>query len=113
MRKNKGPNYKALFYILLLICLAYLASAGIGSLKDSAKKNTVTLRTSQYTTQPRLSYTATSKPSYQYIGNRRSHVFHRPTCSSVKQMNNSNKVYLESREAAIQKDYTPCGRCHL
>lgn len=44
-----------------------------------------------------------------YIGNRHSHKFHRPTCSSLPQA--SNQVFFNSREEAVQSDYSPCGRC--
>ena len=50
---------------------------------------------------------------HEYIGNKKSKKFHKPSCSSVKQMNESNKVYLNcTREEAIAKGYDPCGRCH-
>ena len=49
----------------------------------------------------------------EYIGNKKSKKFHKPSCSSVKQMNESNKVYFDcTREEVIAKGYDPCGRCH-
>ncbi|WP_313413120.1 stalk domain-containing protein [Sedimentibacter sp.] len=47
-----------------------------------------------------------------YIGNSNSLKFHYPTCSSVSTMTDSNKVYFDSREEAINKGYEPCGRCN-
>jgi competence protein ComEC len=47
-----------------------------------------------------------------YIGNRNTKVFHRPTCSSVKQMAEHNKVCLSSREEAIERGFRPCQRCN-
>lgn len=52
-----------------------------------------------------------SIPSAQYIGNKNSHVFHDPSCNSVKSMKESNKVILNSREEAINRGYKPCSRC--
>ena len=49
---------------------------------------------------------------YMYIGNRRSKVFHKSTCSSVNDMNENNKVALNSREEAINLGYSPCHNCN-
>ena len=46
-----------------------------------------------------------------YIGNKNTKKFHHPNCSSVKQMKDSNKVPLASREQAINLGYDPCGNC--
>lgn len=47
-----------------------------------------------------------------YIGNRNTKKFHWPSCSSVGDMKEKNKVTLKSRDEAISKGYKPCGRCH-
>ena len=50
--------------------------------------------------------------SITYIANKNTKKFHYPTCSSVEQMKESNKKYLNcTREQSIQKGYEPCGRC--
>ena len=64
------------------------------------------------TAAPASQPTETPTPAVVYIGNRRSGVFHKPSCSSVSQMNSSNKVPLYSRQQAIDDGYRPCGRCH-
>ncbi|MGN0792931.1 MAG: Ada metal-binding domain-containing protein [Aristaeellaceae bacterium] len=46
-----------------------------------------------------------------YIGNKGTGKFHDPSCSSVNDIKESNKVMLNSREEAISKGYKPCGRC--
>lgn len=46
-----------------------------------------------------------------YIGNRNTKKFHKPACSSVGEMNPSNKVPLRSRTDAIAGGFVPCGRC--
>ena len=47
-----------------------------------------------------------------YIGNKKSMRFHLPTCRSVTQMKDSNKVKFYSREEAIERNYIPCGDCN-
>ena len=47
-----------------------------------------------------------------YIGNKNTKKFHYSWCSSVDQMNDSNKVSLSSREDAINRGYEPCKRCN-
>lgn len=46
------------------------------------------------------------------IGNRNSKKYHEPSCSSVKDMKEKNKVTFDSAEAAEAKGYEPCARCH-
>ena len=48
-----------------------------------------------------------------YILNTNTHKFHYPSCSSVNQMNESNKrEYTGTRDEIIAMGYDPCGRCH-
>lgn len=48
-----------------------------------------------------------------YILNTNTHKFHYPSCSSVDQMNESNKQeYTGTRDEVIVMGYDPCGRCH-
>lgn len=47
-----------------------------------------------------------------YIGNRNSKKFHYPSCSSVDDMKEKNKVEFYSRDEAVNSGYDPCGRCH-
>ena len=48
----------------------------------------------------------------EYIGNSNSHIFHKPDCSSAKNMNKSNRVTFSSRDKAVSQGYTPCKRCN-
>ena len=50
--------------------------------------------------------------AFNYIGNSNTHRFHYPDCSSVDKMNPNHKVYIDSREQAINEGYTPCKRCN-
>lgn len=54
---------------------------------------------------------SSSSGSGYYIGNINTYKFHYPTCSAVKRMSNSNKVYL-SYSQAINGGYSSCGICH-
>lgn len=65
---------------------------------------------------------STPKPSVQpvvqdvelndYILNTNTGKFHKPGCSSVDQMKESNKqAYTGLREDVIAQGYSPCGRC--
>lgn len=48
-----------------------------------------------------------------YVLNTNTHKFHYPSCSSVKQMSESNKsFYTGTRDEVIAMGYDPCGRCH-
>ena len=46
-----------------------------------------------------------------YVGNRNTRKFHHDSCSSVSQMKPSNRVYIETRDEAINSGYVPCQRC--
>ena len=54
----------------------------------------------------------TPAATQQYVLNRNTKKFHKPTCSSVKQMKEKNRqVYEGTREEIIQRGYAPCKRC--
>ena len=46
-----------------------------------------------------------------YIGNKNSKKYHLPSCQSVTDMKEKNKIYFYSEEEAIGMGYTPCQRC--
>ena len=50
--------------------------------------------------------------AFAYVGNRNTRKFHHDSCSSVAQMKPSNRVYIQTREEAINSGYVPCQRCH-
>lgn len=48
-----------------------------------------------------------------YILNKNTKKFHYPSCSSVREMKESNKKnFTGTRDEAISQGYSPCGRCH-
>ena len=54
-----------------------------------------------------------SEDNMTYILNVNTHKFHRPTCSSVKKMKDSNKIETkDSRDVLLQQGYLPCKNCN-
>ena len=69
----------------------------------------VTEQATQAVTQAASQQTSTES----YILNTNTKKFHRPSCSSVKQMKESNKKSSsESRDALIAAGYDPCKKCN-
>ena len=56
----------------------------------------------------------TAKPAAKtYILNKNTKVFHKPSCSSVKQMKDSNKrTFTGTRAQVVDMGYRPCQRCN-
>ena len=53
------------------------------------------------------------KNAEEYVLNVNKGKFHKPTCKSVSQMNDSNKrIVVCSRDLLITFGYSPCGNCH-
>ena len=50
---------------------------------------------------------------HAYVLNTNTHKFHHPDCSSVRDMADHNKEFVEStRDDIIASGYSPCGRCN-
>ena len=50
---------------------------------------------------------------YVYVLNKNTKVFHYPTCSSINQMKEKNKIYSnQSRDEIVNAGYKSCGNCH-
>jgi micrococcal nuclease len=47
----------------------------------------------------------------EYVGNKNSLVFHRPSCNGAATMKAKNRVILESRQKAIEEGFKPCPIC--
>lgn len=45
-----------------------------------------------------------------YIGNKKSMVFHLPSCPNLPA--EKNRIYFETREEAVENGYHACGNCH-
>ncbi len=59
-----------------------------------------------------ISTASTEKPEILYVGNKNSKVFHSQYCESVEQTREKNKVYLNTRQEAIDSGYKPCKNCN-
>ena len=46
-----------------------------------------------------------------YVGNKRSYVFHRPSCPLVKKIPEKNKIIFRTRTDPIEIGYVPCTVC--
>jgi len=54
-----------------------------------------------------------SKFNIQYFANKNTKKFHYPSCRSVKQMKEKNKIsFSGNRDEVIARGYDPCGNCH-
>ena len=61
--------------------------------------------------QPQQSSVAPTTASY--IANKNTKKFHYPSCSSVQNMKEKNKVYYEGlRDDLISQGYDPCKKCN-
>lgn len=66
------------------------------------------------TSVPTPEPTSVNKPvSNSYVLNTNTKKFHYPSCSSVKQMKDSNKRFFDgTRDEVITQGYSPCKRCN-
>ena len=66
----------------------------------------------QEDTDVQVSGSSQSDQVWTYILNTNTHKFHKPGCSSVKDIKPQNRQEFEgTREEAIQEGYEPCGNC--
>lgn len=63
--------------------------------------------------QPEAEPTPSPVVLHEYVLNNGTMKFHKPSCSSVKDIKEENKQTIEAtREEVIEMGYSPCGRCH-
>lgn len=70
-----------------------------------SKKKAVSTPTSQSTVNA-----APAAETSNYIGNQRSKKFHLPSCNTLPA--DHNRIYMTTRDEAIQKEYDPCQNCN-
>ena len=64
-------------------------------------------------TEPEEPTQEPTEPGKDYVLNTSTKKFHKPGCSSVKQMKEKNRRdYHGSRAELVEQGYTPCGKCH-
>lgn len=92
------------------------ASSNTGSSQTSAKQNNSEKTDTQQAVTQTEAVKETAAPvsaGTDYIINTNTGKFHYPSCSSVKQMKESNKKeYTGSRDDLIAQGYDPCKRCN-
>ena len=109
------------FAIIAVAVVSFIAGAATFSSKPASKTmpvsavyNTATPYRAKVTATIKTSATATPKtPVKTYVLNKNTKKFHVPSCSSVKQMYESNKIiYTGTRKEVIDMGYDPCQRCN-
>lgn len=97
---------------ILFNVYCYNAQPGVGidyATGDSWLDNSSTTETQNNGSQTG----STENSEVTYILNTNSHIFHKPSCSSVDQMSDSNKQeFTGTRDEVIAMGYEPCGRCN-
>jgi hypothetical protein len=48
-----------------------------------------------------------------YVGSKNGTKYHLPTCPGAKAINEENKVWFQTKEAAAAAGYTPAGNCEM
>ena len=80
--------------------------------RESAEPASLPAET-QPVSMPRITLPDKPEPEAEgYVLNRSSKKFHRPDCSSVDQMKESNKGWSQDRAALLDQGYSPCQRCN-
>lgn len=83
----------------------------LSSYSTTSTKNSTSSADSTSTTKSQ--FQQTTPDTATYILNKNTKKFHVPSCSSVKQIKESNKgSYDGSRDELIAKGYSPCGKCN-
>ncbi|MHB9002768.1 MAG: thermonuclease family protein [Coriobacteriia bacterium] len=96
------PNVKYVDYLRNYEGEARAASKGLWAAAPAA----------QAPTPPVSAVAPTTQASGSYIANKNTGKFHHAYCSSVDDMNESNKVPYSSRDKAASDGYIPCKRCN-
>lgn len=82
-----------------------------GTIVAESDGSTVTFRTEKASDVPTNPTAQVQATAQEYIGNANTQKFHLPTCPSVGDIKETNRVSFSSREAAVSAGYEPCGRC--
>lgn len=105
---------RKLFLFLAFLLLAILILTGCSAPNDTVRSSVQSVVV--ITDAPADSMTFTPAPqasANQYVLNTNTKKFHKPSCSSVKQMKDKNKKIVSwTRQEIIDQGYSPCGRCH-
>ena len=97
-----------------------LAGAAAATIAAESQNSATTGSTTVGTTTSSEASTVTEEisesaesPACNYVANKNTKKFHYPSCSSVSDMKESNKLYYEgTRDELINQGYEPCKRCN-
>lgn len=97
-----------------------LAGAAAATIAAESQNSATTGSTTVGTTTSSEAFTVTEEisesaesPACNYVANKNTKKFHYPSCSSVSDMKESNKLYYEgTRDELINQGYEPCKRCN-
>jgi DNA-entry nuclease len=97
-----------------------LAGAAAATIAAGTQNSATTGSTTVGTTTSSEAFTVTEEisesaesPACNYVANKNTKKFHYPSCSSVGDMKESNKLYYEgTRDELISQGYVPCKRCN-
>ena len=97
-----------------------LAGAAAATIAAESQNSATTGSTTVGTTTSSEAFTVTEEisesaesPACNYVANKNTKKFHYPSCSSVGDMKESNKLYYEgTRDELISQGYEPCKRCN-
>ena len=101
-----------------ILCCVYVYNVQPGininyATGDSSASGTNQMAVTEQATQAVKQAASQQTSTESYILNTNTKKFHRPSCSSVKQMKESNKKSSsESRDALIAAGYDPCKKCN-
>ena len=101
---------KKTFIVIIAIAVALLAGYYFGSIRTRSDPVN-----QSPTFKPLSSSVQTESPNVTYVYNLNTHKFHYPTCPSVDDMAEHNRVYWkESRDKLLKKypSAVPCKRCN-
>lgn len=88
-------------------------TASSNTKKTTTQKQETTSSDTNTQTKTQTQTTTSSTSEGGYIVNKNSHVFHKPSCPSVKRMNESNKIYSsKSRAELINEGCKSCNNCN-
>ncbi len=113
--------------ILLIVCCFFIFITGCQKSKPAVRQEvTVNLPTDntvngyrkdgEFTAdiipENEVSFSETVTITVSLCGNKNSKVFHKLSCSSVKNMKEENKQYFETEKEFLNNGYKPCKMCN-
>lgn len=108
---KKGP---IIFWLVIFLAIGAIIIFN-NSPPQSKTETTITASqsSSHYSSAQKNDRIIKNVPPGKYILNTNTKKFHKPSCSSVQQMDESHmKGVDKSRDQIIADGYSPCGRCN-